>query len=128
MKMYSRKLKSLTFVMALAVLPAKAANFFEPNIECTITKVHSSVELEKIGKFPKLHQSINNWLIESDLHVAGHRLPASDPKTVFKTDSYEEIQIPVGKVVLTLELHGKPISRNGVLKIGSQLLGDVTCH
>jgi hypothetical protein len=103
-------------------------NVLGPNIECTVVKVHSTARVLGDSKFPKLYQSINNDPTKSDLVIAGKKLSGISPTTIFKTDTLEKISIEIEASKIELELKGKPISRNGTLRLDGKLLADVTCH
>ncbi len=81
-----------------------------------------------MGTFPKQYQSINNDPFDSKLVVAGQSFPLVNPKTLLKTETFERIQIDLAKDILELELEGKPLSRQGTLKINGKVVADVTCH
>lgn len=103
-------------------------NLSEPSIECTVVKVHSTKRSFGFDQFPKLYQSINNNPLESKLFIAAKEFSKIDPVTLIKTESYERISIVSGSENLLLELNGKPISRNGTMKINEIKVADVTCH
>ncbi len=107
---------------------AEGYDFFEPSIECTVIKVHSHIHAFGQSKFPRLYQSINNQPSKETLTIASKSLPGVRPKTIFKTENFEKISIVIGIQNFELELKGKPISRNGVLKVDGKILADVTCH
>lgn len=119
--------------IALFLLLVKFTNvhgfgLFEPTIECTVIKVVSTTTVFGIVEFPKLYQSINNDPLKSVLHIAGKKLPKVKPKTVFKTDNFEKISIITENDNFELQLHGKPVSRNGTLTANGKILAEVTCH
>ena len=123
----------MIFIILLCIhyLYFNIANGFsptEPSIECTVVKVLKQQNIGQLKKFPKLYTSINNNPITSKLSISGVEFKDTDPVSQIKTESYEKIILPVEKFELTLELNGKPISRNGVLKSGSLVLAKVTCH
>jgi hypothetical protein len=112
----------------MAIATFGGLSVLEPRIECTVIKVHTSVRTLGFDKFPKLYDSINNNPLKSKLLIAGREIRNLNPETVLKTDSYERISIIHETGTLELELNGKPISRNGVLKENGVVLGKVTCH
>ena len=119
----------LLFVSILLIIEiAHGFQLFEPSIECTVIKVHSTKNVLGHPKFPLLYQSINNNPTKSVLIIAGKKLPGVVPKTILKTDNFEKISIVIENKNIELELKGKPISRNGTLKLDGELLADVTCH
>lgn len=107
---------------------AYGINLIEPQIQCTVVKVISTVNIFGIKKFPALHQSINNDPIESTLHIGRVRLAKVQPFTMFKSKLVEIISIRDGNQQLDLELNGKPMSRQGVIKYNGAVLAELTCH
>ncbi len=103
-------------------------DIFEPNIECTVVKVLSSRAALGFSRFPILYQSINNKPLTSILIIGGHEFVNLNATTDIKTDSYEKISINTNEGPLVIELHGKPISRNGTLSLNGQVLAHITCH
>jgi len=103
-------------------------SIFEPNIECTVIKVHSEIKALGFKKFPTLYLSINNKPIDSKLLIGKKKFDRLSPKTVIKTESYEKIIIKHDEGQLELELKGKPMSRNGTLSESGKLIADITCH
>ena len=118
----------LLIPFVLIVSLAYGFGLFEPSIECTVIKVHSTAKALGQTKFPKLYQSIYNDPMTSTLIIAGKKLLGVKPETLLKTDNFEKISIIVEAKTLELELKGKPISRNGILKFEGKLLAEVTCH
>lgn len=122
-------LKMLFFILIFMHFnPLYGFNIFEPVIECTIIKVHATTTFSSIRKFPKLYQSINNNPTKSILRIAGETFLNIKPETLIKTSNFERILIANGADDFVLDLNGKPISRNGVLKKNGKLLADLTCH
>ncbi len=70
---------------------------------------------------------INNP-VASKLFISGTEFKNTDPVSQIKTATFEKVMIPVEEQELVLELNGKPISRNGVLKLGTMALANITCH
>ncbi len=101
---------------------------FEPTIECTVIKVHSKGSIWGITKFPQLYQTINNDPLKSRLHIARQLIRGVIPRSIWKIDGYEKILIRDVRDSLELEIHGKPLSRNGTLKVNGTLVANVTCH
>ncbi len=100
----------------------------EPSIECTVIKVLKQQDIGNLKKFPKLYSSIYNNPVASSLFIAGLEFKNTDPVSQIKTAIFEKVMISIEEQELVLELNGKPISRNGVLKLGSIVLAKVTCH
>ena len=122
-------MRRIFFIFLLLVSePSTGFSLFEPSIECTVIKVHTTTDIMGIPEFPKLYQSVNNDPLRSILKIAGTVFPGAKPKTHLNTDKFEKISILLQNKILELELHGKPISRNGFLKVDGKLLADVTCH
>lgn len=112
----------------LAIATFGGLSVLEPSIECTVIKVHTSIQTLGFDRFPKLYDSINNQPLKSKLLIASREFSKLNPETVLKTESYERISIIHDAGTLELELNGKPISRNGVPKENGVVLGKVTCH
>lgn len=121
-------MKTICFGLILYVSSAYGFSPIEPSIECTVIKVLKQQDIGKFKKFPQLYTSINNNPATSRLFIAGVEFKSSDPISQIKSEVFEKIMISVEKSELILELHGKPVSRNGDLKLGSLLLAKVTCH
>ncbi len=122
------KILFLTGFSQFAIATYGGLSVLEPNIECTVIRVHTSVRTLGFDKFPKMYDSINNNPLKSKLLIAGREFPKLNPETVLKTESYERISIVHETGTLELELNGKPISRNGILKENGVVLARVTCH
>jgi hypothetical protein len=107
---------------------ALAFGMFEPSIECTVIKVYSTTKAFGFDKFPKLYQSINNDPLSSKLIIAGKEFSKLSPISIIKTETYEKISISSEQDQLSLELSGKPISRNGTMMFNGVKVASVTCH
>lgn len=115
-------------VTLLSCLNANAFDLFGPSIECTVVKVKNPIAAFGFKKFPKLYSSIYNSPNEDILKISDKPFKGVKPISSFKTETFEKIQIDIGKETLTLELSGKPLSRNGVLRVNGKDVAEVTCH
>jgi len=119
---------SAAVILFIASSAASALNVLEPHVQCTVVKVHSVLDVFGIKNFPSLYQSLNNHPSEKTMHIANVSLNNIKPITTYKSETLELITIQNGSQKLELELHGKPISRQGVLKSNGVLLAELTCH
>lgn len=118
----------ISIAIIFSVLSAKAFDLFEPSIECTVIKVNKQVSAFGFKKFPKLYSGIFNQPNGNNLKISGESFKGIRPITKFKTEVFERIQIDIGEDVMLVELHGKPLSRNGNLLVNGVEVGKVTCH
>lgn len=118
----------VTVYFLTLVQPTLAFDIFEPSIECTVVKVHSTRKVFGFESFPKLYQSINNDPTSSKLMIGGKEFSKINPVSTFKTENYEKIMIDSGTDQLGLELKGKPLTRNGTMTVNGANMADVTCH
>jgi hypothetical protein len=100
----------------------------EPEIQCTTIKVVSTMKLKGIESFPKKNQVVSNDAVQSELVIAGKRLPEVDPVLKSKTVELEVIEIPLKEGSLILEILGQPLSRQALLKYKGNILARLTCH
>jgi len=122
------KKKIFTMILLLVSLDLFSFDINEPQIQCTVVKVHKYIKAFGFKKFPKLYQSINNNPLNSLLLIAGRKYPKLDPKIINKTKDFEQISISNGKDIIELEILGQPISRHGILKVNGKILANITCH
>ena len=118
-------------VLVSSIIPATVSlSFvtFEPNIECTVIKVHSTRKILGFESFPKVYQSINNDPTSSKLTIAGKEFLKLNPVSNIKTEIYEKLTINSGTNQIGLELKGKPLSRNGTMTVNGVTVAYVTCH
>jgi hypothetical protein len=111
-----------------SVSKAFEPHFSEPDVQCTIVKVHRREKLAGVKKFPSLYQTINNDPVTSRFFIAGRELQDANPETLFKSAEAETISIKTSTISIVLELKGRPISRHGDLKINGKKTAEVTCH
>ena len=100
----------------------------EPRIECTVVEILSNKK--KFGKtsFPKLYDIVYNDNLKSQLFIGGKEFTHLNPQRTFKGESLEKIKIQDQAERIDLEIKGKPISRNGILKINGKWVANITCH
>lgn len=128
MKIQSTQFLEIVLLVALQSFNSFAFGIFEPSIECTVIKVHSTRKVFGFESFPKLYQSINNDPSSSRLMIAGKEFSKLNPVSNIKTENYEKLVINSGTDQLGLELKGKPVSRNGTMTVNGATVADVTCH
>ncbi len=119
---------ALVFLISILFVHGLELVHVEPDIQCTVIKVHQTIHIDGFKKFPLLYQTISNEPITSRLLIAGKELLDINPKTFLRTANSEVIAINTSQFSMILELFGKPISRNGVLKINGKVFAEITCH
>lgn len=108
---------------------AQSMNFYPaPEIQCTVVKVHKSVEAFKIKIFPKIYDSVSYDAKTRRLSISGKSIPNIKPQVIQKKVGYEETTIIIGKVKVLLKIYGFPISRQGKMFLNGELLAGITCH
>ncbi len=119
----------ILFISLLTSFSVYGMGLFEPDIQCTVIKVHKQVKsVLDFKAFPKKFHTINNIATSSTLTIAGKKFNNLDPKVKKKMVGFERIEIELQNGILQLDINGKPMSRNGVLKFSGDLIGDITCH
>ena len=107
---------------------ARALFYEEPDVECIVIKVNSTVKLQTLGIFPKQYQSINNDALYSRLRIGKFELPEVNPVQIEESGNISRIAITMDGAKIELLLQGPPMSRNGPLSVNGKILGSVTCH
>lgn len=123
-----KNINYITFFIALTISIHSKGSIFAPSIQCTVIKVHSTSNILGQKAFPKLYQNISYNPIRGIFILGSNKFKNLIPKTILKTNNLERILIKYKQGQLELQIHGKPISRNGILKQGQNTLADITCH
>lgn len=113
----------------LYLISPRALPQFAPAIECTVIKVHATVSILEMERFPQLYYGINYDPSSNRLIIGDKKFFHLIPEYYFLSfPTQEKFVIKHQTGALELELSGEPMSRNGTLKESGKLIGDLTCH
>lgn len=118
----------LTKLIFSLVSILNAGFYIEPDIQCTVIKVHKTVELFGFSNFPSKFDSINNIGLLSKLSIKKKELPHLSVKTVYQARGIEKVLIKEGAVEVMITLKGEPMSRQGFLSVDGDRISELTCH
>lgn len=113
---------------ALFVVKLSAFFLSEPSIECTVIKVLKTSSIFGLKDYPSKYSTINNHSASSELKLDGRLFYNLSPVVKNQNESYQEIVIENSIDKMVLKIHGKPISRSGVLEINGIQVASITCH
>lgn len=109
-------------------MTALAIGLVEPDIQCTVTKVIKSQNIMGFKSFPKKYDAIANNGMLSKLSVRAKPFKSEPPFSILKEGLREKILIKKDSNEMIIDVKGKPMSRQGTLKINNELVAEMTCH
>jgi hypothetical protein len=113
-------------ILLLSIL--NAGFYHEPDIQCTVIKVHKTVDLFGFRNFPTKFDSINNIGLLSKLSIKEKEFPHLSVKTTYHARRIEKVLIKEGAVEVMITLRGEPMSRKGFLTVDGEKIAELTCH
>jgi len=120
--------KLLLIILTVIVFDTLGLGLIEPDIQCTVTKVIKAQDVLGLKNFPKKYDAIVNNGMLSKLSIRSKPFKSEAPSTIFKEGLREKILIKKDGAELIIDVKGKPMSRQGTLKINNELVAEVTCH